>query len=115
MSNVEIIIIGMFISTVIMMIWHFIKVFGQRILYKKYCKRTDYVKQLVKEEKIPYEIINVGKDADRVKDAMDNNGLIIDNKLYNNKNALFLKENAKVYIIGKKEDFFIVLTGGYIR
>lgn len=115
MSNVEIVFIAMIFSTVIMIIGHLISNARQKARFKKYCKRTDYIKQLVKEDKLPYKLINLNEEMHRIKDTENHNGLIIDNVLYNDKNALFLNENARLYIIGKKEDFFIILTGGFIR
>ena len=81
---------------------------------KKGVKITQYIKQLVKNEDIPFVLINVDNEPSRIAPTLDNNGLIIDGKLYNDKNSLFLEEDGRIYVVGKKEDFLIAVMGGAI-
>ena len=115
MSNIEIIIIGMTLSAVIIIIMHLISNAINKMNFDKAVKRTKYIKQLVKENKIPYKLINLNEEKDRVKDTSNHVGLLIDDILYDDKNSLFLNENSKLYIIGKKEDYLIILVGRFIK
>lgn len=114
LSNNEIILVAMAFATIIMIIIGLLKNVIYKYLFKKGVKRTQYIKQLVKNEDIPFVLINVDNEPDRIAPTLDNNGLIIDGKLYNDKNSLFLEEDGRIYVVGKKEDFLIALMGGAI-
>ena len=114
LSNNEIILVAMAFATIIMIIIGLLKNVIYKHLFKKGVKRTQYIKQLVKNEDIPFVLINVDNEPSRIAPTLDNNGLIIDGKLYNNKNSLFLEEDGRIYVVGKKEDFLIALMGGAI-
>ena len=115
MSNLKIIIFSMFLSAISLFIIYIIKNCIKDIQYKKNVKRTNYIKQLVKDDKIPYKLINISIEPNRVRDTENHVGLFIDDKLYDDKNSLFLKESEKLYVIGKKEEYLIVLVGGFIK
>lgn len=114
MSNELVIVVSMTIATVIMLIGWFIKNQLIKFEFKRDVKRTKYIEQLVKENKIEFKLIDVDNEPRRIENADDNNGLIVDKKLYNDKNALFLQRDGRIYIIGKKEDFMIALVGSHI-
>lgn len=114
LSNNEIVLVAMAFATIIMIIIGLLKNAIYKHLFKKGVKRTQYIKQLVKNEDIPFVLINVDNEPDRIVPTLDNNGLIIDGKLYNDKNSLFLEEDGRIYVVGKKEDFLIALMGGAI-
>lgn len=114
MSKEEIIIISMVIATLIMILKWFVENLIVKAMFKRGVKRTKYIEQLVKDDVIPFVLINIDNEPKRIENPKDNSGLIVDKKLYNDKNAYFLQRDGRVYIIGKKEDFMIALVGGYI-
>ena len=67
MSNIEIIIIGMTLSAVIIIIMHLISNAINKMNFDKAVKRTKYIKQLVKENKIPYKLINLNEEKIELK------------------------------------------------
>ncbi|MGN1327615.1 MAG: hypothetical protein ACI4VQ_06055 [Clostridia bacterium] len=114
LSNNEIILVAMAFATIVMIIIGLLKNVYYKHLFKKGIKRTQYIKQLIKNEDIPFILINIDNEPNRIAPTADNNGLIVDGKLYDNKNSLFLEEDERIYIIGKKENYLIALMGGAI-
>lgn len=107
LSNIEIVLISMTISTIIIVIWAKIK----HLWFKddKAIERVKYVKQLAMDEKIQYTLIDINNEKNRISCPTDNKGLIIDGITYNEENSYFLQEDSNICIIGKKEDFLIIL------
>lgn len=115
MSREEIVIVAMVIATAIMILKWFIENLITKAMFKKGVKRTKYIEQLIKDDTIPFVLINIDNEPKRIENPKDGSGLIVDKKLYNDKNAYFLQRDGRVYIIGKKEDFMIALVGGFIN
>jgi hypothetical protein len=113
LSNTEIIAIAMVLATIIMIILHFIKIVWYKHLYNKGVKRVRYVKQLVDNDDIELVIINTDYEPQRIKQPDDDNGLIVDGVLYNDKTSYFLKKDGRIYIVGKKEDYVVALMGRF--
>ena len=79
-------------------------------MWKEYLDNTRIIERLLDRE----IEVTFDNEPDRIAPTLDNNGLIIDGKLYNDKNSLFLEEDGRIYVVGKKEDFLIALMGGAI-
>ena len=112
MSKEEIVLVAMMFATGVMILKFFIENLITKIMFKRGVKRTKYIEQLIKDDTIPFVMINIDNEPRRIEQPKDNSGLIVDKKLYNDKNAYFLQRDGRVYIIGKKEDFMIALVGG---
>ena len=115
MDKEVIIILAFGIATLIMILKWFI---GNQLIKAEYVrkvKRTQYIQQLVKEEKIEFKLIDVDAEPKRIERPDNNNGLIIDKVLYDDKNSIVMEMDRRIYIIGKKEDFVIALVGSNIR
>lgn len=115
LTQKEIIIISVVFSTVLVFLLGRIKYMIFRIQYFKREKRARYIKQLIKENKISNKVINVKTESHRIKQPKNNIGIIVDNVLFDNRNAYFLIEKDRISIIGKKEDFCIGLIGDFLR
>lgn len=115
MSKEIIIITAMIIATIIMVLKYFLEKQLKNAIFKKRMQRVHYIEKLVKDKKLSFEIINMDDESKRIEKTDNNNGLIIDKKLYDDKNSLFLKKDDKIYVIGKKEDFIIGLIGRNIN
>ena len=115
LSQKEIIIISVVISTILVILFERIKNMFFKFQYFKRAKRAKYIKQLVKENKISNKIINVKTESHRLKQPKNNIGIIVDNVLFDNKNSYFLLEKDRICIIGKKEDFYIGLVGDFLN
>lgn len=112
MNRSLIVIISFAIATVIMILKEIIV---NRIvvhMYKKMAKRIAEVQKRISEgEDIPSIIIDLDKESNRMKSGKNGNGLIIDGKLYTDKNSCFMQKDGRIYIVGNKEDFVITLVG----
>lgn len=113
-SNEEIIIFAFVFATLAMIVIKLIGNVVQGKVYLKNLKRTNYLQELVKKEEIPFTLINISEEPTRIAPVNNNNGLMVDGEIYDNRNSLFLEEDGRVYILGKKEDFVIALVGGAI-
>lgn len=114
LSNEEIVIISMVAATVTMGFFMFIKIVFYKLMFKRGVKRVNQIKQLIKNDEIEVTLININSEPQRMKKPDNDVGLIIDGKVYDDKNSYFLEEQDRLYIVGKKEDFVIALMGGYI-
>lgn len=114
LTNNQIILLAMIFATAIMIIVGKIQNMIRNAYYKKGIKRTKEVEQLVKNDLIPFTLINVDTEPARLEQPKDNIGIIIDKKLYTDKNSYILEKDGRVYIIGKKEDYMIALVGRYV-
>ncbi len=111
LSNNEIIIIAMAFATVIMVIYKIANIMYCAHMFKRWNARRIYIQQLAQEDIIDTVLINVNTESNRVDITDRMNGVIVDGKIYNNRNSLFFEENNIVYIIGKKEEYIIGLVG----
>lgn len=111
LSNNEIIIIAMAFATVVMIIYKIANIMYCAHMFKRWNARRIYVQQLAQEDIIDTVLINVNTESNRVDITDRMNGVIVDGKIYNNRNSLFFEENNIVYIIGKKEEYIIGLVG----
>ena len=67
MSNEEIILLAMGIATLIMGIRWFIKNQITKHMFKKGVKRTKYIEQLIKDDTIPFVLINIDNEPKRIE------------------------------------------------
>lgn len=114
LRNEEIVLFSMVAATLIMGILWWIKLEFYKVVYSRGVKRINHMKQLIKNDEIEMTLINVDAEPQRLKKPSDNKGLIIDEKVYTDKNAYFIEEQNRIYVVGKKDDFVIALMGGYI-
>lgn len=111
LSNSEIIIIAMACATVIMIIYKIANTMYYAHMFKRWNARRIYIQKLAQEDVIDTILINVNTESNRIDITNRMNGVVVDGKIYNNKNSLFFEENNIVYIIGKKEEYIIGLVG----
>ncbi len=109
LTKMEIITVSLTISAVIVLIWNILKYFYRRMIFNKRLKRSKYIKQLLDDKKITLTLIDMKEEKNRLKEAKNHSGIIVDGVLYNDKNAYFIKQDELIYIIGKKEEFIIAI------
>lgn len=116
MSNEMIIIISMILSSIIVFGINFLNTIIKEKQCNKVRKRLTYLRELVNSGKIDLEkhcLDDEPRDNSDIDKTLKsrNTKVVLYGKVYTDKTSWFVMENNILWIIGKKEDFLVQLTG----
>lgn len=116
MSNEMIIIISMILSSIIVFGINFLNTIIKEKQCNKVRKRFTYLRELVNSGKIDLEkhcLDDEPRDNSDIDKTLKsrNTKVVLYGKVYTDKTSWFVMENNILWIIGKKDDFLVQLTG----
>ena len=116
MSNEIILLISMLLSGIIVFGFNYLNTIIKKKQCNKVRKRLAYLRELVNDGKINLEKYCLddeprdNSDIDKTLKAR-NTEVVLYGKVYTDKTSWFIIENDILWIVGKKEDFLVQLTG----
>ena len=116
MSNEMIIIISMILSSIIVFGINFLNTIIKEKQCNKVRKRFTYLRELVNDGKINLEkycLDDEPRDNSDIDKTLKtrNTEVVLYGKVYTDKTSWFIIEDDILWIVGKKEDFLVQLTG----
>lgn len=116
MSNEIILLISMLLSGIIVFGFNYLNTIIKKKQCNKVRKRLAYLRELVNDGKINLEKYCLddkprdNSDIDKTLKAR-NTEVVLYGKVYTDKTSWFVIEDDILWIVGKKEDFLVQLTG----
>lgn len=116
MSNEIILLISMLLSGIIVFGFNYLNTIIKKKQCNKVRKRLAYLRELVNDGKINLEKYCLddeprdNSDIDKTLKAR-NTEIVLYGKVYTDKTSWFIIEDDILWIVGKKEDFLVQLTG----
>ena len=110
MDKISIMLLSFGLSGMVIGIGRIIKNIYYNFNYNKSLKRKAYVEKVMQEKDVPFTVIDVVKEKKRIR-AVNTKTLIVDGIEYSRKNSYFLEKDNMAFIVGKKEDYIIILKG----
>lgn len=116
MSNEIILLISMLLSGIIVFGFNYLNTIIKKKQCNKVRKRLVYLRELVNDGKINLEKYCLddkprdNSDIDKTLKAR-NTEVVLYGKVYTDKTSWFVIEDDILWIVGKKEDFLVQLTG----
>ena len=116
LSNEIILLISMLLSGIIVFGFNYLNTIIKKKQCNKVRKRLTYLRELVNDGKINLEKYCLddeprdNSDIDKTLKAR-NTEVVLYGKVYTDKTSWFIIENDILWIVGKKEDFLVQLTG----
>lgn len=116
MSNEIILLISMLLSGIIVFGFNYLNTIIKKKQCNKVRKRLAYLRELVNDGKINLEKYCLddeprdNSDIDKTLKAR-NTEVVLYGKVYTDKTSWFIIEDDILWIVGKKEDFLVQLTG----
>lgn len=116
MSNEIILLISMLLSGIIVFGFNYLNTIIKKKQCNKVRKRLIYLRELVNDGKINLEKYCLddeprdNSDIDKTLKAR-NTEVVLYGKVYTDKTSWFVIEDDILWIVGKKEDFLVQLTG----
>ena len=108
MSNLGIIILSFTVSGIIVAIINLIRTGIESHTFNKEQKRFEELQKLVSQEQANFIMVDID-DTSRINCSLDKDEVIIDGKVYNDKNYFFRQMDKRIYILGKKENVVVAL------
>lgn len=116
MSNEIILLISMLLSGIIVFGFNYLNTIIKKKQCNKVRKRLAYLRELVNDGKINLEkycLDDEPRDNSDIDKTLKtrNTEVVLYGKVYTDKTSWFIIENDILWIVGKKEDFLVQLTG----